>query len=150
MSVFDKDTFLNQEVKGANEAKYTPLPIGEYKGYVDELDMDSYEDNPILVVTYALMDDDGKLKAALGLEKPTVQDRIFLDVEKDGGLSFGPNKNVRLGRLREAVKQNEPKKAWNFNMLRGQGPVLLKVSHRYNKTTGEGPFSQIDRVAAAA
>lgn len=147
MSVFDKDTFLNQELKGANEVKYTPVPIGEYQGFIDDLDTDAYEDTPILVVVYALLDEN--LKKTLGLDKPTVQDRIFLDVEKDGSLSFGPNKNVRLGRTREAVGQNDPKKPWNFNMLRGGGPVLLKVSHRYNKTTGEGPFAQIDRVVKA-
>lgn len=148
MSVFDKDTFLNQEVKGANEVKYTPVPMGEYKGYIDELDTDAYEETPILIITYALMDEE--LKKSLALDKPTVQDRIFLDVEKDGSLSFGPNKNVRLGRTREAVGQNDPKAKWNFNMLRGQGPVLLKVSHRFNKQTGEGPFAQIDRVTKAA
>lgn len=147
MSVFDKDTFLNQEFKGANEVKYTPVPIGEYDGYIDELDTDQYEETPILIVTYALTNED--LKKTLGLDKPTVQDRMFLDVEKDGSLAFGPNKNVRLGRVREAVGLNDPKKPFNFNMLRGQGPVKLKVSHRYNKQTGEGPFAQIDRVAKA-
>lgn len=147
MSVFDKDTFLNQEVKGANEVKYTPVPQGEYKGFIDELDTDAYEDTPILIVTYAIVDE--ALKTTLGLDKPTVQDRIFLDTEKDGSLSFGPNKNVRLGRTREAVGQNDPKKPWTFNMLRGAGPVLLKVSHRFNKQTGEGPYANIDRVVKA-
>lgn len=150
MSVFDKDTFLSTEVKGANEVKYTPIPIGEYQGFIDDLDTESYEDTPILVITYALLDNDGKLKETLGLEKPTVQDRIFLDTNKDGSIAFGPNKNVRLGRTREAVGQNDPKKAWNFNMLRGGGPVMLKVSHRFNKQTGEGPYANIDRVVKAA
>lgn len=148
MSVFDKDTFLATEVKGANEVKYTPIPIGDYTNcYIDDLDTDTYNDEPILIVTWAIPDE--KLKAALGLEKPTVQDRIFLDVNKDGSIAFGPNKNVRLGRIREAVGQNDPKKAWNFNMLRGAGPAMLKVSHRFNKTTGEGPYANIDRVVKA-
>lgn len=147
MSVFDKDTFLATEIKGANEVKYTPVPIGEYKGFIDELDMDSYDDTPILIITYALLDE--QLKATLGLEKPTVQDRLFLDTEADGSISFGPNKNIRLGRTREACGQNDPKKPWNFNMLRGAGPVLLKVSHRFNKQTGEGPYANIDRVVKA-
>lgn len=147
MSVFDKDTFLATEIKGANEVKYTPVPIGEYKGFIDELDMDSYDDTPILIITYALLDE--QLKETLGLEKPTVQDRLFLDTEADGSISFGPNKNIRLGRTREACGQNDPKKPWNFNMLRGAGPVLLKVSHRFNKQTGEGPYANIDRVVKA-
>ena len=149
-SSFDPNVFLNQELSGSSETKYTPIPEGEYKGYIDDLTMDSYEDTPILVVTYALLDDDGKLKTLLGLEKPTLQDRLFLDINPDGSIAFGPNKNVRLGRVREAVGQNDPKKKWQFNMLRGAGPVLLKVAHQYHKTTGEGPYARVDRIVKAA
>lgn len=143
-SAFDPDTFLNQEVTGQNEVKYTPVPIGEYQAYIDDLSMDSYEDQPILIVHYALLSEE--LKATLGLEKPTVQDRIFLDMNEDGSLAFGINKNVRLGRTREAVNQNDPKKKWNFNMLRGAGPVMIMVDHKFNKA-GEGPFANVTRVA---
>lgn len=153
MSVFDKDTFLNQQVTGSNEVKFTPVPEAEYQAFIDEISMETYKDNergevPILVLSYAILDE--KLKEDLGLEKPTVQDRIFLDVESSGALSFGPNKNVRLGRVREAVGQNDAKKAWNMNMLRGAGPVLIRVAHRYHKTTGEGPYANIDRIAKSA
>lgn len=149
-SNFDPNVFLNQELSGASEVKYTPIPEGDYKGYIDDIGLDSYEDTPILVITYALLDDDNKLKTLLGLDKPTVQDRLFIDVNADGSIAFGPNKNVKLGRVREAVGQNDPKKKWQFNMLRGQGPVLLKITHTYNKTTGEGPYSRVDRIVKAA
>lgn len=146
-SAFDPDTFLNQEVTGSNEVKFTPVPVGEYQAFIDDLTMDSYQEQPILVVHYALLSEE--LKATLGLEKPTVQDRIFLDMEADGNLSFGPNKNVKLGRTREAVGQNDPKKKWNFNMLRGAGPVNIMVEHRNNKA-GEGPFANITRISRAS
>lgn len=147
-SAFDPDVFLNQEISGANETKYTPVPVGEYNAYIDDLTMDSYEDQPILVVHYAILSDE--LKKTLGLEKPTVQDRLFLDVAEDGvTLLFGPNKNVRLGRVREACDQNNPKKKWNFNMLRGAGPVAIMVEHKFNKA-GEGPFANVTRVAKAS
>lgn len=150
MSAFDPNVFLNQEVSGANETKFTPIPEGEYQGYIDDVGLDSYQDQPVLVLTYALLDNDGKLGKLLNSDKPTVQDRIFLDMNDDGSIAFGPNKNIRLGKVREAVSQNDPKKKWNFNMLRGAGPVLLKVSHTFHKTTGEGPYSRIDRVVKAA
>lgn len=149
-SSFDPNVFLNQEVAGANETKFTPVPEGEYKAYIDDLGMDEFEGQPILVVTYAILDQDDKLKKLLGLEKPTVVDRVFLDTNDDGSIAFGPNKNIRLGAMREAVGQNDPKKKWNFNMLRGMGPVLLKIAHRFHKVTGEGPFANVNRVVKAA
>lgn len=152
MSVFDKDTFLNTSVTGQSEVDYTPIPEGEYKAYIDTVGMDKYNDAergevPVLILTYALIEVE-HLKEELGLAKPQVQDRLFLDVE-NGALAFGPNKNVKLGQVREAVSQNDAKKAWNMNLLRGAGPVLLKVTHRYNKA-GDGPFSNVARIAKAA
>ena len=152
MSVFDKDTFLNTSVTGATDSTYTPIPEGEYKAFIDELGLDKYNDAergevPVLILTYALIEVD-HLKEELGIAKPTVQDRLFLDVE-NGALAFGPNKNVKLGMVREATGQNDAKKAWNMNLLRGAGPVVLKVTHRYNKA-GEGPFSNVARIAKAA
>jgi len=152
MSVFDKDTFLNTSVSGALDSEYTPIPEDDYKAFIDTLDMGEYKDPergnvPVLIITYALIEVD-HLKEELGIVKPTVQDRLFLDVE-NGALSFGPNKNVKLGQVREAVNQNDAKKAWNMNMLRGAGPVVLKVTHRFNKA-GEGPFSNVARIARPA
>lgn len=149
-SAFDPDTFLNQEVTGSSEVKYTPVPIGEYQAYIDELEMSSYNDQPILQVTYAILNEE--LKASLGMEKPTVRDSIFLDVNPDGSLQFGINKNVKLGRLREAVNQNNPKEKWNFNRLRGMGPVNIMVDHRWSDKNGikEGPFANITRVTRAS
>jgi len=145
VSSFDPNVFLAQEVKGANEIKFTPIPKGEYKAFIDDIDMDEYEGSPILVINYAIMDD--TLKATLGLEKPTQQDRIFLDME-NGQLAFGVNKNVRLGRTREAVGQNNGK-AWQFNQLRGAGPVKLLIDHKPGKNAGE-VFSYVARVAKAS
>lgn len=154
MSVFDKETFLNTEVKGASETKYTPVPVGEHKGaYIDDLGLDTYKDKntgdevPILIVTWHIPNE--ALAKTLGMDKVTVQDRMFLDVDASGNILFGPNKNIRLGKTREATGQNDPKKQWNFNMLRGAGPCDLKISHKFDNN-GEGPFARIDRVVRSA
>lgn len=148
MSVFDKETFLSQTVEGEMETKFTPVPINEYDSYIDDIDVkmpDEGSDNsPILLVKHKILDD--KLKEELGMEDIIVTDTVFLDVEPDGSLSRGINKNVKLGKYREACGQNNGK-AWSPMMMRGVGPLRIKVSHRYNKQTGEGPYAQIDRVA---
>lgn len=148
VSTFNPDTFLTQEVKGANEVKYTPFPKGEFVGYVDDIGMDEYDKQPVLVVTFASADENAK--KIMGMEKPTIQDRIFIDME-NGVIAFGTNKNVKLGRLREALGQNNPNKPWNFNLLRGAGPVKFMVDHvPGNKPdTATEMFARITRYAKA-
>lgn len=149
MSVFDKDTFLNQSVTGANETNFTPIPEGEYKNcYIDDIAIrmvkskDSGDEVPVLDVIWVVPDEN--VRKLLGMEKPQVKDGIFLDLDEAGNISFGLNKNVKLGRTRDALGQNDPKKPWNLNMLRGAGPATLKITHWSNE---KGTFSQVDRVA---
>jgi hypothetical protein len=147
-STFNPDTFLAQEIKGANETKFTPIPKGEWKAYIDELGMDEYENQPILIVGMIIPDE--QLKKQLGMEQPKIADRIFLDYE-NGALAFGMNKNVKLGRLREATGLNDPKKPFNFNMLRGQ-TVMIMVDHTEGKpgTANAGEtFARVTRYAKA-
>lgn len=154
-SAFDPNTFLSQEIVGASETKYTPIPIGEYQSFIDDVKTEMVKDNtgaevPVLILTHAILSEE--LKKTLGLEKPTVQDRIFLDVDdKTGALLFGANKNVRLGRVREACGLNDPKKKFNFNMLRGCGPLKIMVDHRFSEKNGvkDGPFANITRITKA-
>lgn len=148
MSVFNKEAFLNSTVTGANETKSTYVPKGEYTAYIDDLDVNSGEKDgrPWHSLNLKWYIPDENLKKALGLEHPTVQDSIFLDLE-NGVLAFGTNKNVRLGRIREAVGQNDPKKPWSFSMLKGAGPFKILVGSRPGKDGDEYPT--VERVAKA-
>lgn len=148
MSVFDKESFLNSTVTGANETKVTPVPEGEYTAMIDDLDIRTGEKDgkPWASLSIKWYIPDEQLKALLGMEHPTVTDSIFLDME-NGKLAFGPNKNVRLGRIREAAGQNDPKKPWSFAMLKGAGPVKIKVGSR-PATDGSGDsYPTVERVA---
>ena len=150
MSSFDPDAFLNTNVEGQMEAKFTPLPEDDYfDAYVEKLEAkefkngDTGEMQKALVVTVAILDQ--KAKAFMGMEKPTVKHNIFLDFDDSGRLSFGKNKNIQLGALREAVGQNTAS-AWSFRMLEGAGPFAVKITHRFAKD-GQGPFANIARMA---
>jgi hypothetical protein len=61
---------------------------------------------------------------------------ISLDLTPEGLLDSGEGMNVDLGRLREAVGQNEEGVAWNFSMLLGQ-QFAGTIVHGVSKTTGE-------------
>lgn len=146
MSGFDFDVFFGQEITGAHETKFTPVPEGEYTGFIDEIAGAEFGDSKVLQVTYMLTDE--RLKEELKMDKVTVRDTVFLEFESDGRLAFGKNKNIKLGKLREAAGQNTPG-AWNFRMLTGAGPFKLKISHRFDKKTGDGPFANVDRIVRA-
>lgn len=160
MSVFDKDAFLTQSMTSSMDTKFTPIPVGEYKkvAYINDVKLETVKDGeggeaPQLHLEIVFNDD--QLKKSLAMEEsPSITDRLFLDYDKAAWaqgklvLLTGPNKNIKLGMYRDAVGQNDPKKPWAPMMLKGMGPLgAVKVSHRFNKTTGEGPYGNIDRVA---
>lgn len=69
-----------------------------------------------------------EVKQKLGRQKVPVRLRINLDIDANAGkLETGPNKNVGLGKLRDALKQNNA--GWTPQQLLGAGPFLGKVTH---------------------
>ncbi len=75
----------------------------------------------------ALCQDEGE-KQRLGRQKLPVRMRINLDLDpNNGSLVVGTNKNVALGKLREALGQNKP--GWSPSALLNAGPFIGKVAH---------------------
>ena len=147
-SAFDIDTFLHQEVEGALDTTYTPVPEGEYQAYIDTIAAQTVNTAdgtaPVLHVTYLVVDDG--LKEELDMERPTVRQTLWLDLDEHGQLQMGTNKNVKLGRLREVVGQNRAGEAWSPSQLEGAGPLMILLGHRFSKD-GEGPFAEIKKIA---
>ena len=85
---------------------------------------------------------DDAVKQKLGREKVLVRLRLNLDLDESGRLEVGPNKNVGLGQLRDALGQNAP--GWTPQKLLGAGPFIGKVKHT---TSEKGTFADIQRVA---
>ncbi len=150
---FDPAVFENAVFEGANETKTTPVPIGDHLAIVDTVKVDKMQINkgeragqsvPILRVAYKLLDENGALKALLGRDTIIVRQDVWLDVE-NGALSFKPNMNVGLGRLREAVNMNDPRKPFAFKMLEGAGPINVTVEHDV-QASGD-VYSRVRRVA---
>ena len=146
MSTFDPVAFESMVIDEANETTVTPVPEGVYEGLIDSVRVKGIELQrgeragqtvPILEVTWMLTDEDGKLKKLLNREKVTVRQDLWLDVNDQGGLSFGPNQNVKLGQLRELCGLNKPGKPFSFKMLEGQGPFAVHVQVTVNEEQGK-------------
>jgi hypothetical protein len=67
--------------------------------------------------------------------------RINLDFDDTGKLVNGPNRNVALGQLREALGQNKP--GWTPQQLLGAGPFIGRVKHTSSKTNPEQKFAEV-------
>ena len=129
MSTFDVNAFLGSEITGQSETRYTPIPEGDnYLAVVSGLKGDNVNGDPVLRIELSI--DDEKAREVSGMAEPKVEATLWLDIE-NGGLAFGPNKNVQLGRLREAVGQNDPAKPWSPKMLEGQ-VCKVAIKHRVN------------------
>ncbi len=148
MTSFDKETFMNAEVVGAMETHYTPVPEGEWQGYVKEVDPREVNDRPVLDLTWVIIDD--RVKEQLGIDEPTVRQTLWLDVDSNGAIEFGPNKNIDLGRVREVAGLNDPSQPFNFRMLQGIGPFTLKVGNKPDAKDPTKIYANVLRISPVA
>lgn len=131
-STFNPELFMAQETDQEMETKYTPIPDGDYVSMIDDkLDLKEVNGSPVIDLYHIV--DDPELAEKMGMERISVKQSIFCDTDRAGNLEFGPNKNVKLGKLRAALNQNTPGQAWNINMLAGAGPLRIKVGSRPDK-----------------
>jgi hypothetical protein len=133
MDTFNPETFLNTVEVGANSTSFEPIPDGEYLAHIpfDDSSLKPRVTNKgqlVLDITWELLDE--ALKAKLDRTKVTVRQSLFIDQTPQGTIDRSKGKNVQLGRLREALGQNDPLKPWQPSDLRGAGPAKIKVSSR--------------------
>jgi len=145
MSTFDADTFLGTETDQAMDTHFKPVPEGEYTAMIDTVVAKEVNDTPVLDITYVILDDE--LKVTMNMDRVSVRQSIFIDMDENGIIALGDNKNVKLGKLREALGQNSG--TWSPRMLVGAGPVKIKTVNKPDKDDPETIYSNVQRVAAA-
>lgn len=146
MSNFDPAEFMNLTVDQPLEMDRTLVPEGEYQASIDDFDQGAFE---TFTFTYKkgqhageegqmhkfncpVVINDDAVKQKLNMEKVRIYQQCTLDLDENGALMWGPNRNIDLGKLRHATKQNAPG-AWSIGNLRGAGPFMIKVQHRTGK-----------------
>jgi hypothetical protein len=150
---FDADKFLNQTVNAPMSTSTVPVPEGEYKAIIDDgdkaisfreggTDRNGNDLSPQCVVLFSILDD--ALKVKLNRDKVLVPHNIWLDVKGDD-LDLSEGKNVGLGRLRKALDMNDG--PWSPNMMKGKGPVVIKVTQRSDKNDPTIKYAEVARVA---
>ena len=151
---FDAEKFLNQTVTDPMSTVTIPCPEGEFKAFIDDgeravtfrdggLDRNGNELSPQCVVQFAIMGDQIP-NQFLKRDKVIVPMNIWLDVNGDA-LDLSEGKNVGLGRLRKALDQNDG--PWNPMMMKGKGPVMIKVTQRSDKNDPTQKYAEVNRVS---
>jgi hypothetical protein len=133
--MFDTDSLLNSTFTESLDTTQTPCPEGEYAAVLDSFKARTFTskdgDEGAVLDIFWKPQLDAATEASLG-RKPTVKQTVFLDVTPSGGLDMGKGRNIGLGRLREALGQNQPGKPWNFGLLQG-GTATVVVKHRMHE-----------------
>lgn len=143
MSDFNAEAFMNTEIEGVLETEFTPIPEGEYQAVIKEIKPDSTpKGSPYMEVIWII--DSQEVRDLIGMDEPTSRQTIWLDINEQGGLEFGKNKNVNLGKLREALGQNDGS-PWGPGMLIGQ-VATVNIKHRLSDQGGV--FAEVKGVRA--
>lgn len=139
-AVFDPATFLNTTFSDANATVLVPCPPGEYIAMIDDVKARApakADGSPMLDVYWKI---DGAqypdVKSKTGRDTIRVRQTCFLDFDDNGALSFADGKNVQLGRVRDAVGQNQKGQPWQPAMLKGGG-ALIRVTNRPSGKPGD-------------
>ena len=143
------EEFLNQ---ASDEALDTVIPVcdeGEWSALVKKVDFREVQikkgeragQTAYMLDIHWEIQDEGQA-ARLGFS-PKVRQSLWVDMTPEGGLDRGKGKNVRLGRVREALGQNVAGKPWAPSMLTG-GVAVVLVEHSIE---GENIYANINRVA---
>lgn len=128
------EDFLSKPTEGEMSTKQTPIPEGDYLAVIDKLEFVSIPtkngEAPAFNVNWKI--DNPTLQQELG--RPLfVRQTLWLDITDSDELDNSPGRNVALGRLRAAVGQNSPSKAWSPNELLGcVANIAVKQSFKKN------------------
>lgn len=164
--MFDPDTFMQQTIDKPLETEYVMVPPGEYIATIDDFTGEALEQiqfdykrgiragtpGVMTKLTLPFIIQDEAVKAELQREKVVISKQIILDLDETGGLDFSKNRNVELGRIRNAVGQNADGSPWSIASLRGAGPVMIKVTHVEfeRKDKSKGKRAEVERVVRIA
>ena len=90
--------------------------------------------------------DDVAVREATNLDQPTARVQFFLDVNENGTLLIGTNRNTTLGKLLKATGNDKP--GWSYGSIEG---VTFKgrVAHTQDRSDSERQYAEVRNFARA-
>jgi len=153
---FNSEQFLQTKGKGELDTKRPVVPVGTYRAQIEKIDARENEIKKgdkkgqtvvFMDVLWHVLDE--RLAAALNIEKVFVRQSFAIDLTPEGNLDYGKAKNIDLGKLRAALKQNDAKKEWWPNLMVG-ALGQIQVTHDANEDDPTQPYQRVKSVAPLA
>lgn len=152
--MFDPNAFLNATTSQPMSTSISPVPEGEWTALISDGDdfvtfrqVDTQNGpRPIARVSFRIVDE--ACRAKLGRDDIRISQDLWLDVLSDGvSLDTGEGRNVKLGQLRAALRQNDGS-PWSWGKLRGAGPLIVRTTQRSDKNDPSIKYSEVSRTIA--
>ena len=151
MSVFDPDTFLDEDVGGPMSTERQLIPINTYHPcYVSEvkpsegiISKGDRAGQPWAKVDLVWVIDNQELRDTLNRAQVKITQGIMLDLDENGKLDTAKGRNVQLGKVRKALGINEGAVKWREFLGK---PATLQIVHKPSNLDG----SMREEVAAVA
>lgn len=160
---FNAGEFMSATIDAPMDTEFAMCPEGTFQAMIGDFDEKAIErfefeyqkgekagqPGSMIKFTIPFSIQDATVLTQMGRETVIVEQQLILDTNDLGQLDFGKGKNVRLGQVRAAVNQNQAG-AWSPMALKGQGPVMVQVSHDpFKRKDGtDGKAARVVRVVA--
>lgn len=147
--MLNPEEFLSASVEGASSTSIIPIPEGEYQAAIADVTMRHflYKKADRAGMTGYSLDVNWEINDAAMAEQikrePKIRQSCLLDLA-DGKLDMSEGSNISLGRIRDAVGQNDGS-PWSPNQLIGS-VAIIQVNQRMD---GEDIYNDVKKVRKA-
>lgn len=151
MTAFDVNTFAQLTITDSMSTEMVPVPVGEYPATVREYKVGTWQakdgsSNGLKMFVFWVLDPNDAVKEATGRDENIVRQEMMFDLTDSGALDTGKGRNVRLGRIREAIDLNRPGEPFNFDMMVGRR-ATVSVGHRADQRDPSMLYAEVKDTA---
>lgn len=141
MSVFNPDTFLDEETGGAMSTERVLIPVNTYSPcYISEvkptegiIGKGDRAGQPWAKLDFVWVIDSQELRDMLNRAQVKITQGVMLDLDENGRIDTAKGRNVQLGKLRKALGINET--SVKFREFLGK-PATIQIVHKTSNLDG--------------
>ena len=141
----DVESYINNQQSAVPSSQRVVTPEGEFPMYVKQgstkiIEGVSDKGNKWRRYTAVAVIDDPNVREATNLETPTARIGFFLDIDENGDLLMGVNRNTTLGKLLKVTGND--KQGWSYGSIEGVS-FKGRVKHSVDREDAEKKYADV-------